>query len=393
MSATAHLQTCRSCAHEFRVQATLIGKQVACPHCRRPMTMVANEVANQDKLVGQMIGGCRLIRRLGAGAIGVVYEAEQESMSRRVAVKMLSSKAAGDEKVVQRFQREARLCAQIQHPNVVTVYDCGFERGVHFLVMEFVDGDTLAGLTEEAGRLAWDRAAKLVLQVARGLEYAHGRGIVHRDIKPANILVGTDGTARLADLGLAKQLEDERSITEGDGMGLTMQGVALGSPAYMPPEQIRSAKDVTPSSDLYALGASFYQLVTGTLPFDGRSAMEVMTKVLREEAKPVREVAPEVPVAIAAFIQRTLSKDPAGRPADAGRFIVELEDALTNPNRQPSSPAIRPAAAGRRRPQSAPGVRPPPTSGYRTQDVLVVVVVVIAVLAAAGVAGWWFFLR
>jgi serine/threonine-protein kinase len=392
VSATAHLQTCRSCAHEFRVQATLIGKQVACPHCRRPMTLVANQVANEDKLVGQMVGGCRLLRRLGAGAIGVVYEAEQESMGRRVAVKMLSSKAAADAKVVQRFQREARLCAQIQHPNVVTVYDCGFERGVHFLVMEFVDGDTLAGLTEEAGRLAWDRAAKLVLQVARGLEYAHGRGIVHRDIKPANVLVGSDGSARLADLGLAKQLEDERSITEGDGLGLTMQGVALGSPAYMPPEQIRSAKDVTPASDLYALGASFYQLVTGALPFDGRSAMEVMTKVLREEARAVRELAPEVPPAIAAFIHRTLSKDPAGRPADAGRFIVELEDALTNPQRlEATAVAPRPAAARRRQP-SNPGVPPAAVSQYRTQDLLIIVAVV-ALVAAGAVAGWWFLLR
>jgi serine/threonine protein kinase len=275
---SAHLQTCRACAHEFRVPASLVGKRVACPHCRRPIEIRA-ETGSDDKLVGKELGGCRLVRRLGAGAIGVVYQAEQVSIGRQVAIKMLSSKAVGDPKVVQRFQRESKLCAQMQHPNVVSVYDCGFERGVHYLVMEFVEGQTLAGMLDEADRIPWAKAARLILQVGRGLEHAHGMGIIHRDIKPANILVGNDGTAKLADLGLAKQLEEEGGMGESP-LGLTMQGVALGSPAYMPPEQIRSAKDVTPVSDLYALGASFYQLVTGVLPFDGKSAPEVMTKVL-----------------------------------------------------------------------------------------------------------------
>jgi serine/threonine-protein kinase len=377
VTVAAYLQTCRACAHEFRVPASLVGKRVACPHCRRPLEILANTAAPDDKLVGKELGGCRLARRLGSGAIGVVYEAEQLSIGRRVAIKMLSSKAASDQKVVQRFQRESKLCAQIQHPNVVSVYDCGFERGVHYLIMEYVDGQTLAGMLDEAERLPWAKAAKLVLQVARGLEHAHGLGIIHRDIKPANILVGTDGTAKLADLGLAKQLEEEEG---GDSpLGLTMQGVALGSPAYMPPEQIRSAKDVTPSSDLYALGASFYQLVTGTLPFDGRTAPEVMTKVLREEAKPLSVVAPDVPPAIAAFITRTLSKDPAGRPASASAFIVELEDAYNNPSRVPPA-AAKPAvnrAARRSSPKNQPAA-PAPRGSSR-----VVVIVVLVILGAA----------
>jgi serine/threonine protein kinase len=308
------------------------------------MQLVAPEAPTEDKLAGKTLGGCRLIKRLGAGAIGVVYEAEMESQGRHVAVKMLTSKAANDAKVVQRFEREARLCAAIQHPNVVGVFSCGFERGVHFLVMEFIDGDTLANLVEEHGKVPWDKAARLILQVARGLEYAHKQGIVHRDIKPANILVTSDGVAKLADLGLAKQLDDERGITGDSPLGLTMQGVALGSPAYMPPEQIRSAKDVTPACDLYSLGATFYQLVTGVLPFDGRSATEVMTKVLREEPKPVTELAPETPPAIVNIIDSCLSKDPAGRPADCARLIVMLEDAIARPHDVPtgkkSSPKV-----------------------------------------------------
>jgi serine/threonine protein kinase len=393
VSNTGHLQTCRLCSHEFRAPVALVGKKVACPYCRRPMEVVANAVANDDKLVGKELGGCRLARRLGAGAIGVVYEAEQLSIGRKVAIKMLSSKAANDAKVVQRFQREAKLCAQIQHPNVVTVYDCGFERGVHYLIMEYVDGTTLAGMVDERGRLPWREAAKLILQVGRGIEHAHGLGIVHRDIKPANVLVGTDGSAKLADLGLAKQLEDERSITGDGGLGLTMQGVALGSPAYMPPEQIRSAKDVTPASDLYALGASFYQLVTGVLPFDGRTAPEVMTKVLRETAKPIVELASDVPPAIVAFIDRTLSKDPSGRPADASRFIVELEDAMANPERAPN--VAKPRTGPQAKKVSSPGnqaarARTPAPGSQRSTTVLAILAI-LATLGAGAALYWKFF--
>ncbi len=390
------LQTCRGCQHEFRVPGTLSGRTLPCPHCRRPMDLQAPSARIEDKLVGKTLGGCRLVKRLGAGAIGVVYEAEMPGQVRHVAVKMLTSKAANDERVVQRFEREARLCAAIQHPNVVGVHSCGFERGVHFLVMEFVEGDTLAAMVQEQGRVPWEKAARLILQVARGLEYAHSQGIVHRDIKPANILVTTDGVAKLADLGLAKQLDDERSITGDNGMGLTMQGVALGSPAYMPPEQIRSAKDVTPASDLYALGASFYQLVTGVLAYDGRSAAEVMTKVLREEPKPIAEFAPETPPAIVAFIMRCLSKEPAGRPADCGRFIVELEDAIARPDvvPPPPKPVKKPSTGPQRRgAPSSPTTRPRTGPQRRAKTGLGLILAIVVVVALAAAALVWFYLR
>jgi serine/threonine-protein kinase len=247
-------------------------------------------------------------------------------VNRQVAIKMLSSKAAADAEVVARFEREAKLCAQIRHPHVVAVFDCGFEKGVHFLSMEWVDGCSFAGLIEEHGKLTWQDAAAYILQIARAIEHIHGQNIIHRDIKPANILINMQGDAKLADLGLAKSMEAD------NGMGLTMQGVAMGSPAYMPPEQIRSAKDATPVSDLYALGASFYQAVSGKLPFDGKSATEVMGKVLKDPAPPIASVVPDIPPAIAAFIDRTLTKDPAGRPQDATTFIANLEAAIAAPD-------------------------------------------------------------
>jgi len=195
---------------------------------------------------------------------------------------------------------------------------------------------------------------------------------------------------------LAKQLDDERNITGDNPMGLTMQGVALGSPAYMPPEQIRSAKDVTPASDLYALGASFYQMVTGVLAFDGRSAAEVMTKVLREEPKPISELAPDVPPAIVAFIGRCLSKAPEGRPENCGKFIVELEDAIARPDVVP--PPVKPLKKQGTGPQrkgapSSPTTRPRTGQQRRAKSNLglILAIVVIATLAAA--AAVWFVLR
>jgi serine/threonine-protein kinase len=278
----------------------------------------------------------KLEKRLGSGALGVVYAGEQVGMRRRVAIKMLSSKAAADQEVVARFQREARLCAQLRHDGVVAVFHCGQEGPVHYLVMELVTGASMAALIEERGKLPWRLASEMILQVADALKYVHEHGIIHRDIKPANILVEREsGRAKLADLGLGKQVDQDPSTTTTNG--LTMQGVAMGSPAYMPPEQIRSARDATKVSDLYALGATFFQCLTGQLPFDGKSAGEVMGKVLREPAPRVREVTPDVPPAIAAVVTRCLEKDPVKRPQSVDAFIDQLKAAVANPDKEPGS--------------------------------------------------------
>jgi serine/threonine-protein kinase len=342
MSDAELLTSCKYCQHEFRVPARLAGKQLNCPSCQRLIEVATQPKAAEDKLVGKEVGGCRLVRRLGAGALGVVYEAEQLSVGRRVAIKMLSSRAAAQPEVVARFQREAKLSAAIQHTNVVSVYDCGLDRGVHFLVMEFVDGNTLAGLAEasDTGRLDWKSAVGYVKQVAQALEYVHGKDIIHRDIKPANILVSKAGVAKLADLGLAKQVDT------GDAAGLTMQGMALGSPAYMPPEQIRNARDAGRPADIYALGASFYQMVSGKLPFAGKNGTEVMTKVLREQPPPLTELVPDLPAPVRELIMRMMDKDPAKRPQDAAELIEDIES-LDKP---PTAKAKRPTGgAGKKK--------------------------------------------
>ena len=182
--------------------------------------------------MGEVIGGCVFDKRLGAGGMGAVYEATQESLGRKVAVKLMSSKAAANEIQVKRFRREAKVAASIQHPHVVGVYDHGTDRGLHYLIMEYVEGGTLSALIEEKGRLSWQEAADVIIQVARALELLARDGIVHRDVKPANILMTKDGVAKLADLGLAKHEEPG-----ADGTLLTMRGMMMGSPAYMAPEQ------------------------------------------------------------------------------------------------------------------------------------------------------------
>ena len=313
------LTICKYCQHEFRVPARVAGKQLNCPSCQRTITIAAAKV--EDKLVGKEVGGCRLIRRLGAGALGVVYEAEQVSVGRRIAIKMLSSRAAAQPEVVQRFQREAKLSAAIQHKNVVGVFDCGMDRGVHFLLMEFVDGNTLAGLSEEpeSGRLDAASATGYIRQCAEALAFIHGKDIIHRDIKPANVLVGTDGVAKLADLGLAKQIDPD------EANALTMQGMALGSPAYMPPEQIRDAKEAGRPADIYALGATWYQIVSGKLPFDGRTGTEVLTKVLREPPPPLATLVPDLPANVRGLIEHMMQKDATKRPQSAEALIALID--------------------------------------------------------------------
>jgi eukaryotic-like serine/threonine-protein kinase len=335
------LVTCRYCQHESRVPAKLRGQSRPCPSCQRVIALEPTAAKSEDKLVGKEIGGCRLLRRLGAGALGVVYEAEQVSVGRRVAIKMLSSRAAAQPEVVTRFQREAKLCAAIQHPHVVGVYDCGMDRGVHFLLMEFVDGTTLAGLTEAADgqRLDAKTSTPYIRQIAQALSFIHGKDIIHRDIKPANILVSRDGVAKLADLGLAKQMDS------GDAAGLTMQGMALGSPAYMPPEQIRNARDAGPTADIYALGATWYQTVSGKLPYDGKTGTEVLTKVLREPPPPLFQLVPELATPVRLLIELMMEKDAARRPPSADALIT-LIDALDRPD---AAKAVKTAAIARRK--------------------------------------------
>ncbi len=344
------LQTCRVCRYEFRASAKLAGKKIPCSHCGTLVEITTGGPTTNDPLIGKRIGNCRLSYRLGAGGIGLVYAGEQLSVGRKVAIKMLGAKAGANDVLVQRFQRESKLAAQINHPNVVHVYDCGYDRGVHFQLMELVDGGTLANLIETHVRLPWREAANLALQITRALEYIHGQDIIHRDIKPANILITVEGgqrIAKLADLGLAKQLDAEQAQ-----MGLTLEGKPLGSPSFMPPEQVRNARDATRQSDIYGVGATFYAALTGYRPFDGKTSYEVMANVLTKEVVPPKTTVPDLPKALGDLIMRCLSKDPAGRPQSAEVLARELEQLLTEHGGPETVKTASPGSASWRRAKS-----------------------------------------
>lgn len=343
------LQTCRVCRYEFRASAKLAGKKIPCSHCGTMVEIVVGAPAANDPLIGKRIGNCRLTYRLGAGGIGLVYAGEQLSVGRKVAIKMLGAKAGANDVLVQRFQRESKLAAQINHPNVVHVYDCGYDRGVHFQLMELVDGGTLANLIETQTRLPWREAADLALQITQALEYIHGQDIIHRDIKPANILIAVENgrrIAKLADLGLAKQLDTEQAQ-----MGLTLEGKPLGSPSFMPPEQVRNAKDATRTSDIYGVGATFYAALTGYRPFDGKTSYEVMANVLTKEVVPPKTTVPDLPPAFNDLIMRCLSKDPSKRPQSAQELLGELERLLSQHGGPQTITASTPGSASWRRPK------------------------------------------
>jgi len=244
----------------------------------RQLDEVAAPLGGAVAPVPAAVGKYRLLRELARGGMGIVYEAKDTELDRFVAVKILIAAASESESLRERFQREARSAARLDHPNVVRVYDSGEQQGVFYLVMELVRGRSLRELMSERTReLPW--MLRLLERAARGLAAAHEAGIVHRDVKPSNILVAESGEPKVGDFGLARP-------PEGSG-DLTRSGTPMGTPTYMSPEQAagRSAS-VTPASDVYALGAILYEMITGRPPHVGETAAELYTRILTED--PVR---------------------------------------------------------------------------------------------------------
>lgn len=260
----------------------------------------------------------RLLRELGRGASGVVYEAEDRDLRRRVAIKFL--RAEGDD-FLPRFRREAMILAQLKHPNIVGVHEIGERNDTaglprHFIVMEFVEGSTFARLLREriGGISSW---LSILEDVARAVDYAHAQGIVHRDLKPANLLVDKAGRVVLTDFGLARESVDSTK--------LTLSNVVMGTPEYMAPEQVEGrTADIGPRSDVYALGAILYEAVTGVCPHSGSTVLEVFAKISNEEPVLPRRRVPGISRDLEAVILRALQRDPAKRYPTAGELAEEL---------------------------------------------------------------------
>jgi serine/threonine-protein kinase len=279
----------------------------------------------REAFEAKQFGQYRLIKLLGAGAMGQVYLAEHNMLKRPCAIKLIHPDRAGDPHVLARFEREVRMTAQLSHWNTVEIYDYGrTDDGTFFYVMEYLPGLSLEQLLEKCGRVPAERVVSLLRQVCQGLREAHEIGLIHRDIKPGNIFVARRGgqydVAKLLDFGLVKP------VREQDSARLSQEGGISGTPLYMSPEQARGLSDLDARSDIYSLGAVGYALLTGRPPFDGTNPMDVLMAHVRDEAARPSRFAPDVPTDLEAVVLRCLAKRPEDRFQDA----LSLEQALAD---------------------------------------------------------------
>jgi len=283
-----------------------------------------------DPLIGAKLGPCRVEERLAAGGMGVVYRARHTLLDQDVAVKILAPSLAADQEYVTRFFREAGAAGQIDHPNVIRVIDVGKFEDRYYLVMEYVAGDTLDRVIETERRLPLDRATKFIREITSGLAAAHRAGIIHRDIKPGNIIVSPDGKPHLTDFGLARHAENKK--------GLTVEGTFLGTPEYASPEQVEGKK-LDHRTDLYSLGVTYYQLLSGTLPFLGESPMEIAIKRTKEEPRPLENALPGADARACAIVKKLLNVEAGQRYQTATDLIRDLDAILTGPKPVPTKPS------------------------------------------------------
>jgi serine/threonine protein kinase/phage FluMu protein Com len=382
--------TCAGCGKRLRIKEEAVGKKVKCPHCGQvgqvPLAGKQNvsvqtstpaggetvavppEQANPSAAEasaggrttlpeGQReardnnlysflapsqgpdeqgrLGHYRILKVLGAGGMGVVFRAEDTQLKRVVALKAMLPTLAANDAARQRFLREARAAASLKHDNVIHIYQVGEDRGVPFLAMEYLEGESLEDRLNREGKLSLPEVLRIGRELTEGLEAAHEHGLIHRDIKPGNVwLEGRRGRVKILDFGLAR--------TSKDDLHLTQSGAIVGTSAYMPPEQARGEK-VDARCDLYSLGCVLYRLCTEELPFQADNMMSLMMALATEEPRSPRQLNADVPPALAELIVRLLAKDPAKRPASA-RAVAEALDAIpatAAPSQQPPAPPRR----------------------------------------------------
>ncbi len=263
-----------------------------------------------------VLGDFRLLRRLGKGGMAEVWLAEQESLKRNVALKLLRPDLTEDETYVARFQTEAKAAAGLNHPNIVQVYTVGERHGQYFIAQEYVQGQTLKSFVQKKGPLEVNLALLIMRQVASALQAASERGIVHRDIKPENIMLNRKGEAKVADFGLAQ-------LQGGEHLNLTQEGVTMGTPLYMSPEQV-SGKSLDQRSDIYSFGISCYHMLAGRPPFEGENAVSVAVKHLHEAPEPLGKIRPDLPAAVCSVVDRMTAKQPEDRYENAQAVLNDI---------------------------------------------------------------------
>jgi eukaryotic-like serine/threonine-protein kinase len=318
----------------------------------------------QGKWRGFFIGKYKILEKLGSGGMGQVYLGEHKVMRRKVAVKVLPTAKAKDKSSLERFHREARAVAALDHPNLVRAFDIDEDKELHYLVMEYVDGASLQEIVKKAGPLEPTRACHYIYYAALGLQYAYEVAeLVHRDVKPGNIMVDRQGAVKLLDMGLARFFNDETDI-----LTKKYDETVLGTADYLSPEQATDSHEVDIRADIYSLGATFYFLLAGNPPFvEGSIAQKLIWHQTRQP-KPIRLLRPQVPERVATIIERMMQKDPAARyqtPAELAGALAPFVQTAIPPPCDAEMPQLCPAAGGAVPVEHAAGAPPVPISSGR----------------------------
>jgi serine/threonine protein kinase len=321
----------------------------------------------EDPLIGVNLGGYRIDRRIGRGAMGVVYRAHQMSLGRDVALKILSGDLAHDEKFAGMFVKEARAAAALNHPNILQVYDVATADGQLYIAMEFAASGSVLDELRTRGTIELDRSLSIIEDTLRALVYAEKKGLVHRDIKPDNLMITGDGQVKLGDLGLAASTAELAQVQTG----------VFGTPHYIAPEQAQG-KPVDHRADLYALGASWYRMLTGNTLFQGASVRDILKAQVRDAHVPLRQVLPDAPAAVSAIMDRMLAKEPAERYQSATEVLHDIASFKTN--RHSSAAAIA----------ASPVISRPMVVGKRKTPWAAIIIGVLVVGGAVAGAIWGF---
>ena len=264
----------------------------------------------------QTIGNYDLVDKIAEGGMGAIYRGRDRRSGQVVAIKIMPAHMAANPVLLKRFEQEFRAASRLDHPNIVRALDYGDSGSSPFLVMEFVEGESLGQKLEREGRMPESEAIKIIAQVAQGLHRAHKQNLIHRDVKPDNILIRIDGVAKLADLGLVKEADTD--------LNLTRTGRGLGTPHFMAPEQFRNAKGADTRCDIYSLGATLYMMVTGDLPFKSSGPLDAWMKKIQNDLVPPRKAVPELSERVNWAILRAMSADAEQRPRSCREFIEDL---------------------------------------------------------------------
>ncbi|MBN1311427.1 MAG: serine/threonine protein kinase [Anaerolineae bacterium] len=334
-----------------------------------------------DNLAGRTLGQYAINKLIGRGGMASVYLARQHSIGRMVAVKVLPSHLMSDETFQKRFQREVKAVALMQHPHIIPVHDYGEDDGIPYIVMAHIEGGSLAQLIQEKGALPLGDVVRLIEQIASGLDYAHQQGVIHRDFKPSNVLLDKQNNAYLSDFGIAKVSQETVQLT---GSGI------VGTPTYMAPEMFKQELP-TPAVDIYALGVTLYQMLSGTTPFEGTTPVQLMYSHLNEPVPSIASVRQDIPAAVQIVLDKAMAKRPEDRFSTAQELADMLRRAAEGDTLEmtvvPPPPAatqvVHPASMEKQRAYQPVAIRPSPApTGIRRnwQAALALAIMVLSIL-------------